>query len=286
MIRPTLMFPPAISERSTARRSAFTLIELLVVVAIISVLAALLLPALANAQSRARVKVCSNNLRQLGLGIILYADDYNDYVPPVYYIDPGTCNQTGTNRHGLGWRANIFPYVHNDRVYACPANPAGKSRGATSFGENTIYLSYNGNVDFSGFKGQCTGYGMPAQGDSSCAPTIRLSRLSNSTRFIMVAEGGWDSPGIIPPNSNFTPCYDPPGHCTSSTPSDTVERWFYIHRGLVANYLFPDSHVDALQPQRTVVPFNLWANGAPANANPGIWQNVENWYATYRYGWR
>jgi len=262
------------------RVHSFTLVELLVVVAIIAMLAALLLPALSGARAQARVKVCGNNLRQLSLGIAMYADDNNDFVPPVYYVDAGTCNQTGTNRHGPGWRANILPYVRSDRVYACPSNPAGKSRGAASFGETKIYLSYNANVDFSGNKGPCTGYGMPVQGDSTSAATIRLSQLRDPTRFILVTEGGWDSPGIIPPNPHFTPNYTPPGTASS------VERWFYVHQGLVANYLFPDSHVDALQPQRTCVPFNLWANGAPANADVGNWLNVEAWYATYRYGWR
>ena len=76
----------------TSVRAAFTLVELLVVVAIIAVLAALLLPALSGARAQARVKICGNNLRQLSFGIRLYADDNNDYVPPVYYVNPGTCN--------------------------------------------------------------------------------------------------------------------------------------------------------------------------------------------------
>ncbi len=93
------------------KREGFTLIELLVVVAIIAILAAMLLPALSRAREQARRVTCMNNLRQIGLAIIMYANDNDDFLPlnlspHGYWLWDGQIGNTYTALGVLlqGWR--------------------------------------------------------------------------------------------------------------------------------------------------------------------------------------
>jgi prepilin-type N-terminal cleavage/methylation domain-containing protein/prepilin-type processing-associated H-X9-DG protein len=98
------------------KRRAFTLIELLVVIAIIAILAAILFPVFAQARDKARAASCVSNLKQIGLGALMYAQDY-DEVYVASYVFPngwGNCPR-------FVWMDLIHPYVKNMDLYACPS---------------------------------------------------------------------------------------------------------------------------------------------------------------------
>src|SRR5213593_2420962 len=90
--------------RPAALLSGFTLLELLVVIVIVSVLAALLLPALAKAREQGRASVCRNNMRQLALAMTLYADDNSDYLPW-----PGDVDRNWQPDWVFGGQDNTYP---------------------------------------------------------------------------------------------------------------------------------------------------------------------------------
>jgi len=103
---------------------AFTLIELLVVIAIIGILAALLLPALSSAKQRAWTTQCNSNLRQIGLGMKIFADENGELYPESGgYIPWDTIDTAPPDGSGKpSWMQQIVSYTQNTNIYHCPAN--------------------------------------------------------------------------------------------------------------------------------------------------------------------
>jgi prepilin-type N-terminal cleavage/methylation domain-containing protein len=96
----------------------FTLIELLTVIAIISLLAAILFPVFARARENARRVSCLSNMKQLGLGMMQYAQDYDER----YYGGTRVTSPSALVPFlaGVGWAGPIYPYVKNNQIYKCP----------------------------------------------------------------------------------------------------------------------------------------------------------------------
>ncbi len=119
------------------QRRGFTLIELLVVIAIIAILAAILFPVFARAREKARQTNCLNNVKQLALGMLMYAQDYDEKLSSIAGSGSGancpgfmTQNATldgfnwstgGTYGYWMGWATGILPYVKNFQIYQCPS---------------------------------------------------------------------------------------------------------------------------------------------------------------------
>jgi prepilin-type N-terminal cleavage/methylation domain-containing protein/prepilin-type processing-associated H-X9-DG protein len=103
----------------------FTLIELLVVIAIIAILAAILFPVFAQARDQARQTTCLNNLKQLGTGLMMYAQDYDENFPSwPFTTKPNLLSSPIFRDWGYStWVYALMPYVKNNQIFACPNGP-------------------------------------------------------------------------------------------------------------------------------------------------------------------
>lgn len=126
----------AINNSKASKHSGFTLIELLVVIAVVSVLAALLLPALAQSKEKAKRIICQNNQKQLDLGWQMYADESGQVLAENYFDHQRAANEaeSTTNSWVTGSApldsnpatitdGTIYPYVKSIIVYRCPTDP-------------------------------------------------------------------------------------------------------------------------------------------------------------------
>jgi prepilin-type N-terminal cleavage/methylation domain-containing protein/prepilin-type processing-associated H-X9-DG protein len=121
----------------TPRKQGFTLIELLVVIAIIAILAAILFPVFAQAREKARQTSCLSNLKQMGLGFMMYAQDYDETMPAAF-AQNGAINGGGVAE--VPYEHQILPYIKNDQIFGCPSDAQPRpSRGIGEFHDGAYF---------------------------------------------------------------------------------------------------------------------------------------------------
>ena len=237
-----------LSLASATRRpvsQGFTLIELLVVIAIIAILAAILFPVFARARENARRSSCQSNMKQQGLGILQYAQDYDENFPIVG--DPGGASCT------VPWQERIQPYLKSKQIFQCPSNTS-TAVVACSDPANRVFNHYIGNgANYNAGSGTGLYYPRPLDSTDYNAAvfTVRanaLATVSEPSRSIIVAEYRGTSNR---PNIATTTTVDMTNHLGTS------------------NLLFVDGHVKAMKPAGTLIfgsgYFNLWASDPTGN---------------------
>jgi prepilin-type N-terminal cleavage/methylation domain-containing protein/prepilin-type processing-associated H-X9-DG protein len=208
------------------KRRGFTLIELLVVIAIIAILAAILFPVFAQAREKARQATCLSNFKQIGLGVMMYVQDWDETYPisRLKALPAGSdCNQKI-----ITWKAETAPYVKNLNVYKCPSNPHNnqpdETKGDDSVGLPVFPISYaySGSALWSGDTGQVP---------------FRLGSIPEPARYIMLVESN-------------APCADMGIWGVNN--SWGIKGGFFVHPTRHMQVLYFDGHAKAITFSQTL----------------------------------
>lgn len=171
------------------------LIELLVVIGIIAILAAILFPVFARAREKARTATCASNEKQMGIAILMYAQDYDERLPdsqPSYWTSGCAVNSTAvwsaTKSLGeriaaldLSWQGVVQPYVQSKQLFTCP------SRGDLPWADGYTGYGYNGSY-WGGNKTPCGGTHGTADSKSGLDNYISLAEIPTPASTLMVAD--------------------------------------------------------------------------------------------------
>jgi prepilin-type N-terminal cleavage/methylation domain-containing protein/prepilin-type processing-associated H-X9-DG protein len=182
----------------TSLKTGFTLIELLVVIAIIALLAAILFPVFSRVRENARRSSCQSNLKQIGLGVIQYAQDYDEIMVPGW-LD-GTCYSAGgaggTNTingcsGNFKWMDLIQPYVKSEQVFNCPS--ARNAYPKYQYANGANYGNYSANVAFKDhsdtFNGVFSHYRESPVGTFVRYSPISMAKMQAPSTTVMITDG-------------------------------------------------------------------------------------------------
>jgi prepilin-type N-terminal cleavage/methylation domain-containing protein/prepilin-type processing-associated H-X9-DG protein len=243
-------------------RKAFTLIELLVVIAIIAILASILFPVFGRARENARRSSCQSNLKQIGLGIAQYSQDYDEKMVP----------SRVTIGYAAPWAQLVQPYIKSTQLFRCPSNtsPATSAMNNLTVAQTgnaglLIPLSYGANA---GSESNTSGpNGARPMQDGANTPSI--AAFENVSTTIVVSEinqptangglGDWDDK-----------LFDSGRIYNATLGSSNMTN----HLG-TTNFLFADGHVKALKPMGTIAGgVNQWIINTQTNAPSPAWSTA------------